>query len=96
MQVLWVLDHLSDLESDFSAIHRIDDMYGLPSRKFFAFAYRMPAYAGCMQVALQEDDEQRQLRGNGMVVGDTTYREVPGDAVGKDIELSEFIEMGGA
>lgn len=43
---MWVLDHLPDLESDFSAFHRIDNIYELPGPRFFEMAYRLSAYGG--------------------------------------------------
>jgi len=49
---MWVLDHLDDLESDFSAIHGIENMYDLPSRKFLAMAERLAAYDGVMAARL--------------------------------------------
>ena len=49
-EVGWVLAYLDDLESDFSALHRVDDMYSMPAPRFFRLACRMTAYAGVMQV----------------------------------------------
>lgn len=51
-QLLWVLDHLDDIESDLSAIHRVDDMHDLPARRFFLLAERLPAYQGALQARL--------------------------------------------
>lgn len=92
---MWVLDYLDDLESDFSAIHGIDDMYSLPGPKFFKFAYRMGAYKGVMQV-LAEQEAEMQAKQAGVTTGDTTYREVPAEAVATDVELGEFIDYGEA
>ncbi len=50
---MWVLDHLDDIASDLSAIHRIDDMYALSSRRFFRLAYRLPAYRGVMRMRVE-------------------------------------------
>jgi hypothetical protein len=89
------LDYLDDLESDFSAIHGISDMYSLPSAKFFKFAYRLPAYQGVMRMLVEEEAEMQQ-RQDGITTGDSTYREVPADAISTDVELSEFIDFGEA
>jgi hypothetical protein len=40
---------LSDIESDMSAVHRIDDVWSLPGPRFFKLAWRLAAYQGCMR-----------------------------------------------
>lgn len=55
-----MLDHLADLESDFSAIHRVDDIYQLDGPRFFRLAWRISAYKGVIHMRLQEQDMQRQ------------------------------------
>jgi hypothetical protein len=57
---MWVLDHLDDLESDFSAVHGIENMYDLPSRKFLAMAMRISAYEGVMSARLVKKHEAGQ------------------------------------
>jgi hypothetical protein len=53
-----VIDHLDDLESDFSAIHRVDDIYDLDGPQFFKKAWRMSAYQGVMRMRLEAEAEQ--------------------------------------
>lgn len=55
--MIWVLDHLEDIESDLSVFHRIEDPWSMPGPKFFRFALRLPAYAGVMaaRVAAEQD-----------------------------------------
>jgi hypothetical protein len=60
---LWILDHLDDLESDFSVFHRIDNIYGLPAREFVAKAERMSAYAGVMQARVIEEKQREEEGG---------------------------------
>lgn len=55
-----MLEHLEDLRSDFSAIHRVDDMYALDGPTFMQLAYRMPMYPGVMQARLRLQDMERQ------------------------------------
>jgi hypothetical protein len=58
VQVGWVLHHLDDLASDFSAIHGIRDMTVLDCRSFFALAHRLTAYRGVLRErALREAAE---------------------------------------
>lgn len=40
---------MADIESDMSAIHRIEDAYSLPGPRFFRLAWRLAAYQGCMR-----------------------------------------------
>lgn len=55
-----MLDHLDDLESDFSAIHRISDIYALDGPRFFKLAYRMSAYQGVMRMRTEEQMSREQ------------------------------------
>lgn len=48
---MWVTAHLADLESDLSAIHRIDDMYSQPGPRILRLAYRLVHYPGAVQSA---------------------------------------------
>lgn len=52
-EVGWVTDHTADLESDLSAVHRVDDMWSMPGPKFLRLALRTVAYAGVMQARAQ-------------------------------------------
>lgn len=47
-QVIWVLDHQADIESDMSALHRIDDPMTLPGPRYFRLANRLAFYPGVM------------------------------------------------
>ena len=52
-EVGWVTDYIADLESDLSAVHRIDDMWSMPGPKFLRLAVRTVAYRGVMQARAQ-------------------------------------------
>lgn len=54
-----MVDHLDDLESDFSAIHRVD-MWSLPAPRFFRFAYRITAYTGVMQARMVNEEKKQE------------------------------------
>lgn len=54
-----MVDHLDDLDSDFSAIHHVD-MWTLPAPRFFKLAYRIAAYAGVMQARVMAEEKERQ------------------------------------
>lgn len=56
--MLWLTDYLPDLESDFSAIHRVDDIYSMDAPRFFRFAVRLTAYEGVL-AARRMQEEQR-------------------------------------
>jgi hypothetical protein len=40
---------LSDIESDMSAVHRVDDIWSMDGPRFFRLAWRLAAYQGCMR-----------------------------------------------
>lgn len=54
-----MLEYLPDLESDFSVFHRIDDIYSMPSARFFTFATRLPAYQGVLAARVMAEQEQQ-------------------------------------
>jgi len=54
---MWVVDHLEDLESDFSVFHRIDNIRTLDGPRFFRLALRIFAYDGVMAVRLAAQTE---------------------------------------
>jgi hypothetical protein len=43
---------LADVESDLSAIHRINDMYSAPGPRVLRLAYRLAHYEGCVRHAV--------------------------------------------
>lgn len=45
----WVLDYLDDIESDMSAVHRVDDIHVLTSERFFRLADRLVHYQGAVR-----------------------------------------------
>jgi hypothetical protein len=60
-QLLWIPAYLADIESDMSAVHRIDDIWSMPSARFFRLAHRLPAYQGVMRervLALAREQEE--------------------------------------
>jgi len=61
-QVIWVLDHLDDLDADFLAIYGIDlETAEISARRYFALAHRATAYTGVMAARAEaERDDQPQ------------------------------------
>ena len=60
-----MIHHLPDIESDMSAIHGIDDIYSMEAGRFFAFAYRLPAYQGVMRMEAERQARQDEKRTGG-------------------------------
>lgn len=57
------------MESDFSAIHRIDDIYAMNGPRFFKFANNMMHYQGAIRFNVER--QVAELRSNhAPVVGD--------------------------
>jgi hypothetical protein len=87
-EVAWVTDHLAEIESDLSAIHRyrVDstadggwecgagEWDGLSSRRFFLLVERLPAYPGVLQAILVNAERERQEREHGTPITDDTIR----------------------
>lgn len=61
---MWVTNHIADVESDLSAIHRIDDMYALDGPRFFRLVIRLPFYKGVIRAIVQ-----KQLNDEGGTAG---------------------------
>lgn len=55
-----MLDYLADLESDFSAVHRVADVYAMDGPVFFRLAHRMAAYRGVMRMHAEADAARRE------------------------------------
>ena len=62
---MWVVDHLEDLESDFSVFHRVDDLGTLDGPRFFQLALRIFAYDGVMAARLAALDDTAPAPGAG-------------------------------
>lgn len=102
------MDYLDDLESDFSVLHRVDDMYAVPGPRFLRLAARTVAYQGVMQARAQglmdaeatesAPTSQAPMSGGGTRVlgnGDRMVEVAPTrDALRADPVMSGLIEMG--
>lgn len=62
---MWVIDHVDDLESDFSVFHRVDDLHALPAARFFRLAARIFAYEGVMTARYVAETEKTARRHGG-------------------------------
>jgi len=59
-QVMWVLDHLDDLDADFLAIYGIDlEEHEISARRYFALAHRLTAYTGVMAARAETEREDQ-------------------------------------
>lgn len=47
-----MLECWDDVASDMSVFHRIEEVEAMSGRRFFAFAIRLPAYAGAVRARL--------------------------------------------
>lgn len=92
-----MLDHLDDLESDFSAVHGIDDIYDLPGPQFFAWAWRIPSYQGVMRTLIEAEQlreaEGQTPSGPSGRASDGPVREVPASRGVLRHEFSDLIEV---
>lgn len=78
-QLVWIVDHLDDIDSDLSAFHRIDDLWSMPAPRFFKLAWRLPAYAGVMQsraLAEQQRDQPSSPAASARAPSDRRGQEI--------------------
>lgn len=57
---MWVPRHRADIESDMSAVHRVDDIETMNSARLFRLAWRLPCYRGVMRERVLSDQQQEQ------------------------------------
>lgn len=51
-------EHVEDLRSDLSVFHRVDDLEGMPARRFFGFVVRLPAYQGVLAARMEAERQE--------------------------------------
>lgn len=71
-QIIWVVDHLHDLEADFRVFYRIEDIYAMPSAQFLQFAWRVGAYQGAVAAQMERRAEKIKARPTVPKTGPTT------------------------
>ena len=64
-EIAWVCRYIRDVESDFSAIHRIDDIWSLEAGRFFHLATRLPAYQGAVRMRAETQAMNERGAGQG-------------------------------
>lgn len=64
-EILWVTEHLRDLEADFLVFYRIADLTQIPSAQFFALALRTPAYSGVMAARMAQERSKGTPQASG-------------------------------
>lgn len=59
---MWVTDYETDIESDLSAFHRVDDLITMDGPRYFRLAPLLTAYAGVMQARAVEERQNSTER----------------------------------
>jgi hypothetical protein len=97
-EVLWVTDHMDDLDADFRVFYRVEgigeeDFGGMTGPRFFALAERTFAYEGVM--AARQAAEQAERSPSSPTAARPDVREVPSDqaALKMDPVLSGLIDF---
>lgn len=87
-----MVGHRRDMESDFSAFHRlrVAEVYALPGPEFCALAYRLPAYPGALQARVRMETADQEGRGS-----DPGRREVSSNraVLATTPELNDLFDM---
>lgn len=88
---MWVLDHLDDLDADFLAIYRVDDIESLSGPRFLALAARTAAYQGVMAARIAAQQQAGSEQGGEV-------RQVDADqaSIAADPALGSLVSWGGA
>lgn len=90
VQVLWVLDHVDDLDADFLAIYRIDlERDEISARRYFALAHRLTAYSGVMAARTEAERDEPAGRSTPTRTSSTPAPE-QGDGGTKEVSLTAF------
>jgi hypothetical protein len=55
--LVWIVDHESDVASDLSAFHRVDDPMTLDAEHYFSLAFRLSAYSGVIAARIYAERE---------------------------------------
>ncbi|MFJ8995606.1 hypothetical protein ACIRQH_35025 [Streptomyces sp. NPDC102279] len=87
---MWVLDHVDDLDADFLAIYGLDlEHVEISSRRYFALAYRLPAYQGVMAARVDDErDDQPQASSTPTRTQDAPPRRGSGETT--EVSLTQF------
>lgn len=80
-----MLDHLDDIASDLSAVHRVDDMWQVPARRLFGLVERLPYYEGVMRMHALAEASSRPER---------SAKDITAATVAMDPVLSKIISVG--
>lgn len=91
-QVMWVLDHLDDIDADFLAIYRIDlERDEVSARRYFALVHRLAAYHGVMAARI-EAERAEQSPGTSSTPTRTSSTPAParGDSSRTELTLTQF------
>lgn len=89
-QLLWVLDHLDDLDADFLACYGIDlHDCDLAGPRFFALAHRVLAFGGVMSARAETEREEQ----DGPRPSPTQPAPTSSSGSGKEVTLTAFRVM---
>jgi len=90
-ELLWILDHLDDLDADFLAIYGIDlEQVEISARRYFALAYRLTAYTGVMAAIAEEEREPRPTSSTPTRASTTAPPARQGNGETTEVSLTQF------
>lgn len=87
-----MLRYLADVESDMSAIHRVEDIWSMEAGKFFRYARRLPAYQGIMRSIAERQAQQEHERTGGLKAIPVPAGSGLGGIAGLAPELAQFTD----
>lgn len=90
-ELLWILDHLDDLDADFLAIYGLDlEQVEISARRYFALAHRLPAYQGVMAARVDEERDERPAARSTPTRTQTAAPQGSGSSETAEVSLTQF------
>jgi len=88
-EIVWVLDHLEDLDADFLALYGIENPWEMPAARFFNLAMRSFYYQGTMQFRIlrEQEDQQQQGKPQQRPSREPTYGPSPSKKQGEEVKV---------
>lgn len=93
-ELVWILDHLADLDADFLAIYGIDlDEREISAPRYFALAHRLTAYQGVMAARVEEERDEQDQTSSTTTRTSSTQPAQQGGGENREVSLTAFRVM---
>lgn len=97
-QVVWILDHTLDLDSDFRVYHRMswrEAVSTLTGPELLALTYRLTAYQGVVSARITAQRAEAEAANRRATGGQEVRRVIPSTAEALRANMGDLFEIGG-